>query len=147
MAHANPSKNRTPRHRARELALQGVYQWLCNRSSAEVVEEHIREAYGFDKADADYFVLLLHGVIAQSTTLQQQLQPFTDRPIAEVSLIERAVLLIGAYELITQLEIPYRVILNEAIELAKSFGTTDGHKYVNGILDKLAASIRQHEAK
>ncbi len=140
--HANPNKSRSPRHRAREFALQGIYQWLLNNEDSGVIDAHIREAHGFDKADREHFDVLLHGAINQSIELRQQFSPFIDRGIAELSPIEHAALLIGAYELKNHLEIPYRVVINEAVELTKSFGGQDGHKYVNGVLDKLAAQLR-----
>jgi N utilization substance protein B len=143
--HANPSKNRTPRHRAREFALQGLYQWLLNNEDAATVVNHIRAAHGFDKADGDHFSVLLYGAIKDSVALRASLEPLIDRNIAELSPIEHGILLIGAFELKNNLEIPYRVVINEAVELAKSFGGTDGHKYVNGVLDKLAARVRDEE--
>jgi N utilization substance protein B len=143
--HANPSKSRTPRHRAREFALQGLYQWLLNGEDAGAIEAHIREAHGFDKADAAHFDALLYGSIAQAGALREELAPLIDRPLAQVSPIEHVALLIGAFELKNHLEIPYRVVINEAVELTKSFGGIDGHKYVNGVLDKLAARVRSVE--
>ncbi|MRX10750.1 transcription antitermination factor NusB [Pseudoduganella sp. FT25W] len=143
--HANPSKNRTPRHRAREFALQGLYQWLLNNESASTVVNHIRGAHGFDKADAEHFTVLLNGAIGSSVELREMFAPLVDRGINELSPIEHAVLLIGAYELKNNLEIPYRVVINEAVELTKSFGGIDGHKYVNGVLDKLAGQLRPEE--
>ncbi|HJU70440.1 MAG TPA: transcription antitermination factor NusB [Paucimonas sp.] len=144
-AHANPSKNRTPRHRAREFALQGLYQWLLNNEDAGAVEAHIREAHGFDKADAAHFDALLHGAIRDATALRSELASLVDRPIGQLSPVELAALLIGAYELKNHIEIPYKVVINEAVELTKSFGGVDGHKYVNGVLDKLAVQVRQAE--
>jgi N utilization substance protein B len=143
--HANPSKNRSPRHRAREFALQGIYQWLLNNEDSGVIDAHIREAHGFDKADREHFDALLHGAINQSIQLREEFSPFIDRGIAELSPIEHAALLIGTYELKNHIEIPYRVVINEAVELTKSFGGQDGHKYVNGVLDKLAARLRATE--
>jgi N utilization substance protein B len=143
--HANPSKNRTPRHRAREFALQGIYQWLLNNEDAGAIESHIREAHGFDKADAAHFDSLLHGAIKDVAELRAGLTPLIDRPIAQLSPVEHAALLIGAFELKNHLEIPYKVVINEAVELTKSFGGMDGHKYVNGVLDKLAAKVRSAE--
>ncbi|WP_426170900.1 transcription antitermination factor NusB [Pseudoduganella sp. R-34] len=145
MTHANPSKNRTPRHRAREFALQGLYQWLLNNEDATKVVNNIRGAHGFDKADGEYFADLLRGTIKQSVELREVFTPLVDRGIGELSPIEHAVLLIGAYELKNHVEIPYRVVINEAVELTKSFGGIDGHKYVNGVLDKLAAQLRGDE--
>jgi transcription antitermination protein NusB len=145
--HANPSKNRTPRHRAREFALQGLYQWLLNNEDATTVVNNIRAAHGFEKADADHFAALLYGAIKESVALRETIAPLIDRGVGELSPIEHAVLLIGAYELKNNLEIPYRVVINEAVELTKSFGGIDGHKYVNGVLDKLAPVMRADEVK
>lgn len=143
--HANPSKNRTPRHRAREFALQGLYQWLLNNEDAGAIEAHIREAHGFDKADKAHFDALLYGTIREVAELRAGLAPLIDRPIALLSPVEHAALLIGAYELENHIEIPYKVVINEAVELTKSFGGIDGHKYVNGVLDKFAAKARTVE--
>lgn len=143
--HANPNKNRSPRHRAREFALQGLYQWLLNNEDSGVIDAHIRQAHGFDKADREHFDTLLHGAIEQSITLREDFASVLDRPIVELSPIEHAALLIGAYELKNHPEIPYRVVINEAVELTKSFGGLDGHKYVNGVLDKMAAKLRAAE--
>lgn len=143
--HANPSKSRTPRHRAREFALQGLYQWLLNNEDAGAIDAHIRQAHGFDKADAEHFDALLHGTIKQAEALRTRLAPLIDRPIEQLSPVEHAALLIGAYELNAHLEIPYKVVINEAVELTKSFGGIDGHKYVNGVLDKFALGARAAE--
>lgn len=143
--HANPSKNRTPRHRAREFALQGLYQWLLNNEDAGAIDAHIRQAHGFDKADAEHFDTLLHGTIKDASALRAGLAPLIDRPIDQLSPVEHAALLIGAYELNNHIEIPYKVVINEAVELTKSFGGIDGHKYVNGVLDKFAARARSVE--
>ncbi|MGB7481926.1 MAG: transcription antitermination factor NusB [Burkholderiaceae bacterium] len=145
--HANPSKNRTPRHRAREFALQGLYQWLLNHEDAGAIDAHIRGAHGFDKADAEHFDALLHGAIRDVAQLRAGLAPLIDRPLAQLSPVEHAALLIGAYELSHHLEIPYRVVINEAVELTKSFGGVDGHKYVNGVLDRFAAQTRATEVE
>ena len=109
--HANPNKNRTPRHRAREFALQGLYQWLLNNEDPGAIDAHIREAHGFDKADAAHFDTLLHGAIRESARLRAGLAPLIDRPLALLSPVEHAALLIGAYELEKQLDIPYKVCL------------------------------------
>ena len=143
--HANPSKSRTPRHRAREFALQGIYQWLLSHEDAGVIDAHIRNAHGFDKADAGHFDILLHGAIREAQELRAVITPLIDRSIEQLSPIEHAVLLIGTFELKNLIEIPYKVVINEAVELTKSFGGIDGHKYVNGVLDKLAAALRATE--
>jgi N utilization substance protein B len=143
--HANPNKSRTPRHRAREFALQGLYQWLMSQEDAGAIDAHIRNAHGFDKADAEHFDLLLHGTIRDVDNLRTEIVPLIDRAIDQLSPIEHAALLIGAFELKHHIEIPYKVVINEAVELTKSFGGIDGHKYVNGVLDKLATSLRATE--
>jgi len=143
--HANPNKSRSPRHRAREFALQGIYQWLLSHEDVAVIEAHIRQAHGFDKSDIAHFDALIYGSIKEVGALRTMLAPLIDRTISELSPIEHAILMIGAYELKTHSEIPYRVVINEAVELAKSFGGIDGHKYVNGVLDKLALQLRPAE--
>ena len=143
--HANPTKSRSPRHRSREFALQGLYQWLLNNEDAGSIDAHIREAHGFEKADREHFDSLLHGAIKQSIQLREEFASLIDRSVGELSPIEHAALLIGAFELKNHIEIPYRVVINEAVELTKSFGGQDGHKYVNGVLDKLAVKLRAAE--
>jgi N utilization substance protein B len=143
--HANPNKSRSPRHRAREFALQGIYQWLLNHEDVAVIEAHIRQAHGFEKADMEHFEALIYGSIKEVVILRDSIAPLLDRPITELSPVEHAALLIGAFELKNHVEIPYRVVINEAVELTKSFGGIDGHKYVNGVLDKLAGQMRAAE--
>ena len=136
---------KSARRRSREFALQALYQWQLAGQSLADIEKQYAAAEGFEKADAALFSLLVSGVIKHQASLQEKLAANLDRAWNEVSPIERAVLLIAAHELSDMAETPYRVILNEAIELAKSFGGTDGHKYVNGVLDKLAAQVRADE--
>ena len=143
--HANPIKNRPPRRRSREFALQALYEWLLNRDDTPVILEHIRQAYSFHKADAEHFTALVTGAINHAGELREAIAPFLDRPIEELSPVEHAILLVSAHELASHLEIPYRVVINEAVELTKSFGGIDGHKFVNGVLDKLAAKLRAAE--
>ncbi|CAD5372091.1 Transcription antitermination protein NusB [Rubrivivax sp. A210] len=144
---ARPSKPKSARRRSRELALQGLYQWLLSGESAAAVGAHISEQDGFDKCDRAHFDALLHGCIEQASALDAALARHVDRKTSQLSPVEHAVLLIGAYELANCLEIPYRVAINEAVELAKSFGGTDGHKYVNGVLDRCAGDLRRDEAR
>jgi len=143
--HANIRKNRTPRHRAREFALQGLYQWLLNNEASVTISENIRHAHGFYKADSEHFNSILHGAINNVSMLRNALEPLVDRRMSSLSPVEHAVLLIGAFELSNHFEIPYCVVINEAVELAKSFGGTEGYKYVNGVLDKLADKVRTDE--
>ena len=138
---------KSTRRRSRELALQGLYQWLLSGADGAEIEAHIREMDGFDKCDRVHFDALLHGGIAEAAALDAVLARHVDRKTTELSPVEHAVLMIGAYELTHCLDIPYRVVINEAVELAKSFGGTDGHKYVNGVLDKTAADLRQVEVQ
>ena len=136
---------KSARRRSREFALQALYQWqLAGQSLADLEQQYV-QAEGFAKADSKLFSTILSGVLKHAGALEEMLVPHLDRPWKEVSPIESAILLIGAFELAHLPETPYRVILNEAIELGKSFGGTDGHKYVNGILDKLAATARTGE--
>jgi N utilization substance protein B len=133
------------RRRSRELALQGVYQWLLTGASPAQVLEHLAEMDGFESADNEFLAAELRGTIGDAERLRGEVEPFADRKWDEISPVERAILLIGAWELVHNPEIPYRVALNEAIELGKRFGGTDGHKYINGVLDRLAASVRPDE--
>ena len=133
------------RRRAREFALQAIYQWLLNESAADTLLAQLREQKEFPKADQALAEALLRGVIANADALRELLTPFLDRRMKELSPVEHALLLLSAFELRDHADTPYRVIINEAIELAKSFGGTDGHKYVNGVLDKLAAELRPNE--
>lgn len=146
---AAKAQPKSGRRRAREFALQGLYQWLLSRASpAEIIAHlvHESELEGFAKCDREHFDALLHGCIEQVATLDAVLARHIDRPVAHLSPVEHAVLMIGAYELTHCLDIPYRVAINEAVELAKSFGGTDGHKFVNGVLDKAAAELRPEES-
>ncbi len=137
---------RTDRRRSREFALQGLYQWQLAKTDAAAIMRQLADAKGFYKIDADYFRALLEGTIAAAPELEQAITPFLDRPYARLSPVERGVLLLAGYELAHQPEVPYRAVINEAVELAKSYGGTDGHKFVNGVLDKLAARLRAVEA-
>jgi N utilization substance protein B len=141
----NRSHTRNARRRSRELAVQGLYQWLLNPVDTGAIDAHLRDAPGFEKADMEHYQALLHGTIRDSASLQVSLEPFLDRPWIELSPVEQAVLLMGGFELVNHLDIPYRVVINESVELTKTFGGTDGFKYVNGILDKLAAVVRAAE--
>jgi N utilization substance protein B len=142
---ATRKPGKSPRRRAREFVLQGLYQWLVGGADEAAIEAHFAGSEGFDKADREFFATLLRGILAQQDALQERLRACLDRGFAELSPIEAGVLLTGAYELLYCPETPYRVVINEAIELAKGFGGTDGHKYVNGVLDKLAAEVRPVE--
>ncbi len=136
---------KSPRHRARELALQGVYQWRVSGTDASEIEAHLQGEKNLGRYDKPMYGRLLRGVLAQQAELQLLLAPYLDRALDELSTVEFSVLLLAAYELAHQLDVPYKVVINEAVELAKTFGGTDGHKYVNGVLDKLAPKVRTVE--
>ena len=142
-----PSRPKSARRRSRELALQGLYQWKIGGHDAGVVDAEMREQVGFEKCDRAHFDALLHGCITEAAALDAVLMRHVDRKLTELSPVEHGVLMIGAYELAHCLDIPYRVAINEAVELAKTYGGTDGHKYVNGVLDKAAADLRPAEVQ
>ncbi|WP_415037287.1 transcription antitermination factor NusB [Azonexus sp.] len=144
---AKPAKPKSARRRAREFILQGLYQWRVGGADEAAIEAYAPETEGFDKADRAFFTATLRGVIAQHEALVAQISAHIDRAYEELSPIEAGVLLLGCFELLHHPETPYRVIINEAIELAKAFGGTDGHKYVNGVLDKIAAQARAQEMR
>jgi N utilization substance protein B len=144
---ARRSTARSARRRARELALQGLYEWMIGRGEPGAIDAHMREQDGFDRCDSAHFDALLHGCVAHAASLDAVLARHTDRKTTELSPIEHGALLIGLYELAHCVDIPYKVAINEAVELAKAFGGTDGHKYVNGVLDKAAAEVRPVEVQ
>jgi N utilization substance protein B len=133
------------RRRSREFALQGLYQWLLAGTAPPTIRAQLREAGGFAKCDAEFFDGLWHGVTGEFDALITAFAPYLDRAPKDLSPIEKSVLAIGAWELLREPDVPYRVAINEAVELAKSYGGTDGYKYVNGVLDRLAAAARATE--
>ena len=139
--------SKSPRHRAREFVVQGLYQHLVGGQDEAAIRVQAESVAGFDKADGGLYQALLAETLTGGDDLRAALVPFIDRKWEEVSPIERSILLLGACELRHHPETPYRVIINEAIELAKTYGGTDGHKFVNGVLDKLAPVLRPDEAK
>ena len=139
--------SKSGRRKAREFALQGLYERLVGGADAAAIEAHVREQPGFEKSDHAHFEVLLRGCIREAGELDGQLSPHLDRRIEQLSPVEHGVLLIGAYELRHCIDIPYKVAINEAVELAKSFGGTDGHKFVNGVLDKAALDFRRPEVE
>ena len=133
------------RRKAREFAVQGLYQWKMTGGDAATILKQLREEKEFPKIDEEHLAALLHGVISQAQELDVLMTPYLDRPAGELSPVEHAILLLAAFEMQRHPEIPYRVVINEAVELAKTYGGTDGHKFVNGVLDKLAAQVRAVE--
>ena len=139
------SSSKSPRHRARELALQGIYQWRITAGDAAKIEKQIHAEKNLGRYDRELFSRLLLGALGRHADIEALILPHLDRPIEELSPVEYAVLLLGAFELSQHIEVPYKVVINEAVELAKTFGGTDGHKFVNGVLDKLAPQLRAAE--
>lgn len=153
-----PSKSQLARRAARELAVQGLYQWQMTGKSMTAVEAEFRGLLADDDledhenwhkvmeiADLGMLHLLLQGVAKHRESLDGGIAPLLDRRLEDLDAIELAILRLGAFELAYRQEVPYRVVINEGVDLAKSFGGTDGHRYVNGILDKLAARLRSSE--
>lgn len=139
-----PSQNR---RKSRELALKAIYRIMMNEAELKQVFLDMKDDPDYGKADESYFKQLLQGVTDQITELDAQLTTFIDRQLDELSPIEHAILRVSSYELIFDATIPYRVAINEGVELAKTFGGADGHKYINGVLDKVAAKARPNEFK
>ncbi len=142
------SRQRVSHHartRARRTALQALYQWDLGKQDLADIEAQFREAQDMRKVDVDYFRELLYRVVARVEELDSHMTPLLDRPIKQLDPVERAILRIGTYELAFHPELPWRVVINEGIELAKMFGAEQSHKYVNSILDKLAAQLRTVE--
>jgi N utilization substance protein B len=135
------------RSRAREFAVQALYQHLVGKQDAEAIDQFTRDLSGFHKADSVHYDALLHGCIRESAGLDQLILPLLDRKLEEISPIEHAIMWIGAYEFLHVQEVPWRVVLNECIELAKEFGGTDGHKYINAVLNGLAPQLRGAEVE
>ncbi|MBD3671689.1 MAG: transcription antitermination factor NusB [Gammaproteobacteria bacterium] len=133
------------RHKARSRAIQAIYDWQVSGNDVRDVEEYFLTEQNMKKTDLDYFSELLHGIPKHLSELDAQLQPLLDRPMAEVDPVEKAILRIGAYEFAHRIDVPYRVVINEAVELAKEFGAEESHKYINSVLDKLAIKLRSVE--
>ena len=133
------------RRKSRELALKAVYRELLNQTDLRQVFRDMLEDPEYKKSDEDYFKQLLTGVSTHMAELDERIATYIDRALSALSPVEHAILLISGYELIYDDSIPYRVAINEGVELAKLYGGTDGHKYINGVLDKLATAVRPKE--
>ena len=130
------------RRKARKLAVQAVYSWQLSQNTFNEIEAQFLTDNDTSKVDVDYFLELLRGVGAFYKSLDEAIAPYLDRPISELDPVELAVLRIAAYELRERYDVPYKVAINEAIELAKSFGADDSHRFVNGVLDKAVDALR-----
>ncbi len=135
------------RHKARRLATQALYAWQMSGQDLVDLNEQIRLDHDMSKVDQEYFDELLHKIPANLQELDDHITPLLDRDLDKVDPIERAILRLGAYEMVFRLDVPYRVVINEGVELAKTFGAEDGHKFVNGILDGVAKKLRSVEIK
>jgi N utilization substance protein B len=144
---ARKASAKSGRSRAREFALQALYQHLVGGNEAGAIDAFTRDLAGFHKADSVHYDALLHGCIREGAELDALILPLLDRKLAEISPIEHAVMWIGAYEFMHAADVPWRVVLNECIELTKEFGGTDGHKYVNAVLNGLAPKLRSVEVE
>lgn len=142
---ARKAASKSARSRAREFALQALYQYLISGNEIAAIDLFTRDLSGFHKADIPHYEALLQGCARMQSDMDTLITPQLDRPLAEISPIERAVMWIGVYEFMHCADVPWRVVLNECIELAKEFGGTDGHKYVNGVLGGLASKLRAQE--
>lgn len=137
--------NRKQRHKARRLALQAIYQWEMTEHKPVDLELQFREANDFSKIDEAYFSKLVHGVITQISAVDEAFEHVLDRKKNELNPVELSILRLATYELLFELEVPYKVVINEALELTKTFGATEGYKYVNAVLDAIAPTLRAGE--
>ncbi len=142
---AKKRKSSKSRRKSRELVLKAIYRRMMNEGDIKQILLDMHDDPDYTKADEDYFKQLLGGVFDNLAAIDAEITTFIDREINELSPIEHAILRVSSYELLFDVTIPYRVAINEGVELAKTFGGSDGHKYINGVLDKLAASVRPHE--
>ncbi|MCB1909312.1 MAG: transcription antitermination factor NusB [Rhodocyclaceae bacterium] len=139
--------NPKARRKAREFAVQGIYQWLVAGNDIAPIEEHVAQSPDFDEADGSFFRERLRGAIANAAAHDAEIGRHIERRVSELSPVEHAVLLLAGQELAHHPEVPYRVVINEAIELTKAFGGSEGHRFVNGVLDRMAAAIRATEVE
>jgi len=135
------------RRKARHYGMQALYQWLMADAQLNDIEAEFRADYDFSHVDLEYFQALLHGVPANVDELEASFEPLLDRKLDELDPIERTLLRMGTFELIERIDVPYKVVINEAVALAKKFGATDSHKYINGVLDKAARQLRKVETE
>jgi N utilization substance protein B len=135
----------SPRRKARELAVQAIYSWQISQNSVTDIEVNFLTDNSKRRFDIEYFQQLLRGVTEKVSQLDEAISPHVDRPLEDVDHVEKAILRVAIYELMDCKDVPYRVVINEAIELAKSFAADDSHKFVNGVLDKVVKLVRPQE--
>lgn len=133
------------RRKAREYSVQAIYQWQMSGSLLNDIEAQYLTTMNARKVDTEYFQELFNGVLTNLDDMDRALEPALERDLDDIDPVERAIIRLAAYELIHRIDIPKKVVINEAIELAKTFGATDGHKFVNGVLDKISKTLRPHE--
>lgn len=135
------------RKKARKLAMQALYQWHIAEAPISQIEAEFLTDNDFSKVDKEYFSEVLRGVAAEKSQLDESIEKHTDRPIADMTPVEVAILRLGTWEFIHRIDVPYKVVINEGVELSKSFGANEAHRFVNGVLDKLAQEHRMVEVK
>ncbi len=146
MAESKHNPLAAKRHKARHYAMQALYQWHMAESTLADIEAQFRDEYDFGKVDGEYFHALLHEVPANIDIIEAEYAPFmVERDLEELGPVERALLRIGTFELMQRIDVPYKVVINEAVTLAKKFGAQDSHKFINGVLDQVARQQRQVE--
>lgn len=137
--------NMAARRKARRLAMQALYQWHVSSSPVNQIEAEFVADHDMKKVDREYFSEVLHGVPSTLSELDGYIESFTDRSTRDMTPVELSILRMGAYELVHRIDVPFKVIINEGVELSKLFGASEGHRYVNGVLDKLAQTLRATE--
>jgi transcription antitermination protein NusB len=142
---AKPARGTRARSIARKLAMQALYQWQLTQQSAGEIKQQFLESEESAGVDREHFEELVGKSIAQHEAIEAALTPFLDRPLDQLDPVETAILMIGMFELQQRIDIPYRVVINEAVDLCKRFGATDAHKYVNAVLDRAARDLRAAE--
>jgi N utilization substance protein B len=149
MSRASGNQKASPaaRRKARRFAVQALYQWQLAGADLSQIEAEFRADNDMSKVDMEYFHDILHGVPRDKTLLDEKVTPLLDRRMDEMTPVELAIVRLGAYEMVRRIDVPYKVVINEAIELTKTFGATDGHKFINGVLDKLAQRERMVEIR
>jgi transcription antitermination protein NusB len=140
-----PARGTRARSIARKLAMQALYQWQLTRQAAREITQQFLESEDSAGADREHFLALVQGCIDKNAAIVESLKPFIDRPLEQLDPVEAAVLMIGVFELKYRMDIPYRVVINEAVDLSKRFGATDAHKYINAVLDRGARELRAAE--
>lgn len=135
------------RRRARHYAIQALYQWAMSGGDLGDIEAQFREDFDFSSTDLEYFQALLHGVPGCISQLEEHMTPYLDIPLEKLGLVERSVLRIAIWELVERPDVPCRVVLNEAVALTRKFGAAESHRFVNGVLDKVARVLRSEEMR